>query len=116
MAATTKEPAVAEQQKRIRARVVCHQYGSSFRGDVVEVDEQEYRRVGRWVLLSKDDEEAQRRQAEAARFAQSARIDEERSSAAGWAEKEAEGLRIVRARQLEEQRRQRELITGGGTQ
>jgi hypothetical protein len=101
--------------KKIRARVVCHQYGGSFRGDVVDVDEQEYRRVGRWVLLSKDDEDTQRKQAEASRFAQTTRIEEERSSAAGWAEKEAEGLRIVRARQIEEQRRQRDLLAGTST-
>lgn len=104
------------EQKRVRARIVCHQYGSSFRGDMVEVEEQEYQRVGRWVLLSKEDEETQRRQAEAARFAQTARVEEERSSAAGWAEKEAEALRIVRARQIEEQKRQRELLAGTGAQ
>ena len=100
------------ESKKIRARVVCHQYGSSFRGDTVDVDEQEYRRVGRWVLLSKEDEDAQRKQADAGRFAQSTRIDEERASASGWADKEAEGLRIVRARQIEEQRRQRDLLAG----
>jgi hypothetical protein len=110
----TKEPAMAEQ-KRIRAKVVCHQYGGHFRGDTVEVDESEYKRVGRWVLLSKEDEDAQRRQAEAARLAQTTRIEEDRSSASGWAEKEAEALRIVRARQIEEQRRQRELLAGTGT-
>lgn len=103
------------EAKKIRAKVVCHQYGGSFRGDVVEVDEPEYRRVGRWVLLSKEDEDAQRRLADASRFAQTTRIEEERSSTAGWADKEAEALRIVRARQLEEQRRQRELLAGSGT-
>lgn len=108
---------MAEQTKakKIAARVVCHQYGRNFRGDLVEVDEREYKRVGQTVLLSKEDEEAQRREAEAKRSAHANQIAQERSTAAGWADKEAEGLRVTRARHLEEQRRQRELITGSGS-
>jgi hypothetical protein len=110
---------MAEQQtkakSRIAARVVCHQYGRHFRGDLVEVDEREYRRVGTSVLLSKDDEEALRRDAEAKRTAQATQNAHERSTAAGWSDKEAESLRIARARYIEEQRRQREVLTGSGS-
>ncbi len=98
--------------KKIAARVACHQYGRNFRGDIVEVDEREYKRVGPTVLLSKEDEETQRREAEARRAAHANQIAQERSTAAGWADKESEALRMTRARFLEEQRRQRELITG----
>lgn len=103
------------EPKKIRAKVACHQYGGHFRGDTVEVDEREYKRVGQAVLLSKDDEDAQRKDLEAKRAAQVSRVQDDRSAANGWADKEAEALRIVRARQLEEQRRQRELLAGSGT-
>lgn len=109
---------MAEQTKaktRIAARVVCHQYGRHFRGDLVDVDEREYKRVGASVLLSKEDEEAQRREAEAKRVAHATQIAQERSTAAGWSDKEAEALRITRARYIEEQRRQREVLTGSGS-
>jgi len=103
------------EPKKIRAKVVCHQYGSHFRGDTVEVEEREYRRVGLTVLISKEDEDAQRKDLEAKRSALANRVQDDRSVANGWTDKEAEALRIVRARQLEEQRRQRELLAGAGT-
>jgi len=103
------------EPKKIRAKVVCHQYGVHFRGDTVEVEEREYKRVGARVLLSKEDEEAQRKEQEARRAQQASQVQDDRSTANGWADKEAEALRVVRARQLEEQRRQRELLAGAGT-
>jgi hypothetical protein len=103
------------EPKKIRAKVVCHQYGVHFRGDTVEVEEREYKRVGALVLLSKEDEDALRKDLDAKRAAQASRVQEDRSAANGWADKEAEGLRMVRARQLEEQKRQRELLAGGTT-
>jgi len=103
------------EPKKIRAKVVCHQYGTHFRGDIVEVEEREYKRVGALVLLSKEDEEVQRKEQAERRAAQASHVQEDRSAANGWAEKEAEALRIVRARQLEEQKRQRELLAGTGT-
>lgn len=100
------------EPKRLRVRVVCHQYGRHFAGDIIDVDEREYRRVGKRVLLSKEDEEAQRRQAEERRALEDARRGHERAGANGWADKESEALRIVRQRFLDEQRKQRELLVG----
>jgi len=99
--------------KKLKARVVCHQYGQYFRGDLIEVDEKEYRRVGVQVLMTKEDEEAQRRDAEAKRAAHTSATEVDRIASSGWAEKEAEAARIMRARFLEEQKRQRELLLGG---
>ncbi len=105
---------MADEQKvrKMKVRVVCYQYGQHFRGDLLEVEEREYKRVGTQVLLSKDDDEAQRREAEAKRTAHTTAIGNERQTAVGWAEKEAEAARTVRARQIEEQRRQRDLLVG----
>jgi hypothetical protein len=100
--------------RKLKVRVVCHQYGQHFRGDLLEVEEREYRRVGTQVLLSKEDEDAQRREAEAQRTQQATALAGERQTASGWTEKEAEAARIVRARQLDEQRKQRELLVGSG--
>jgi hypothetical protein len=104
---------MAEEVKarRVRVRVLCH-YGRHVRGDIIEVDEREYRRVGKRVLLSKEDEEAQRREAELRRAQDEARLERDRSSATGWAEKEQLALRVVRQRFLEEQRKQREILVG----
>lgn len=98
--------------KRLRCRVVCHQYGRHFRGDYVDVDEREYQRVGMRVLLSEKDEEAQRREAEQRRAERDARVGRDRSNANGWSEKEQQALRIVRQRFLEEQQRQRGVLVG----
>jgi len=111
VAAQAKEPAAAEP-KKLRAKVVCHQDGGHFRGDPVEVDGREYRRVGRGVLLTREDEEAQKRDAAEKQAVAQSRAGVDRSSSSGWAEKEAEALRIVRARQVEEQERQRQLLAG----
>lgn len=100
------------KSKRLRARVVCHQYGRYFRGDYIEVDEREYQRVGQRVLMSEDDEKALRRAAEARRAAEDARVGRDRSNANGWADKEAEAIRIVRQRFLDEQKRQRDVLVG----
>jgi len=109
----TDQKAGEQKARKLKVRVVCHQYGSHFRGDSVEVEEREYRRVGTQVLLSKEDEDAQRRELESRRAQQTTAIAEERFSAAGWAEKEAEAGRMVRARHIEEQRKQRDLLVGG---
>lgn len=98
--------------KRLRCRVVCHQYGRHFRGEYIEVDEREYQRVGQRILLSERDEEAQRRAAEALRAQHDAQVGRDRSNANGWADKEAEALRIVRQRFLDEQKRQRDVVLG----
>lgn len=100
------------KSKRLRARVVCHQYGRYFRGDYVDVDEREYQRVGMRVLLSEKDEEAQRREAELRRAQHDERVGRDRSNANGWSDKEAEALRIVRQRFLDEQKRQRGVLVG----
>jgi len=98
--------------KRLRCRVVCHQYGRHFRGECIDVDEREYQRVGKRVLLSEEDEKAQRRAAEARRAQQDAQVGRDRSAANGWSDKEAEALRLVRQRFLDEQKRQRDVLVG----
>jgi len=103
------------EPKKIRAKVVCHQYGTHFRGDIVEVEEREYRRVGALVLLSKEDEDAQRKELAEKRAEHASHVQDARLTANAWADKEAEALRMVRARQIEEQKRQRELLAGGST-
>jgi hypothetical protein len=105
-----EQPKGAGAAVMVRARVVAAQYGKHVRGATIEVSEVEYRRVGKSVLLSRDDEDT------AARAA----ADQQRTSAqaatpstvGAWADKEAEAARLVRARFVEEQRRQREVIEG----
>ena len=105
-----EQPKGAGVQVMVRARVVAAQYGKHVHGATIEVTDTEYRRVGKSVLLSREDEEATARVA-----AEQQRTNAQAatpSTVGAWADKEAEAARVVRARFIEEQRRQREVIEG----
>ncbi len=101
---------------KVFARVVCHQYGRWTRGSIVEVTEKEYRRVGKKVLLTKEDAEAARAAEEQRRraVADSPEVREEMEHQKAWLEHEKTAERIVRDRQLEAQRQARALTLGDG--